>query len=81
MPRPPIPQSDLEQVARGIAAGRRQILLAEDLGWSKARVNRCLTQMRVHVAAKLGDAWLDTRAKSFVEVAQEWLRLQPEEKT
>lgn len=73
---PALTQDDLERVARGIAAGRRQILVGEELGWPKDRVHRCLQRMRTQVAARLGDAWLNTREKSFVEVAQEWLRMQ-----
>lgn len=76
VPRPPIPHTDLEQVARAIASGRKQTLLAADLGWTKARVHRCLAQMRSQVAAAHGASWLDTSLKSPVEVAQTWLASQ-----
>ena len=76
MPKAPIPREDLEVVARGIAAGRRQIFLAQEHGWSKARVNRCVSQMRTEVAVKRGPEWLDVQAKSFTEVALEWLKLE-----
>lgn len=76
MPRAPLPREDLEVVARGLAAGRRQIFIAEEHGWSKARVNRIVSQLRTEVASKRGPDWLDVLAKSFTEVALEWLRIE-----
>jgi hypothetical protein len=73
---PQIPVGDLEKVARGLAAGRRQRQIAEEEGWTPAKVTRCLNHMRDAIVANGADAsWLDTRQKSSGEVAQEWLRL------
>lgn len=76
---PQIPAEDLEKVARGLAAGRRQAQIAEEHGWTPSRVTRCLNHMRNALVSNGGDAtWLDTRKRSPGEVAQEWLRQRAE---
>lgn len=72
---PQIPPSDLEKVARGLAAGRRQAQIATDHGWTPSRVTRCLNLMREALVKTSADVvWLDTRARSAGEVAREWLK-------
>lgn len=75
-PRPAVPRSDLELVARALASGRRQTQIAVEQGWHKQKVQRCVAQLRQEVALESGRAWLDTTQRTATEVAQEWLRLQ-----
>lgn len=76
MGKPEIPVADLEKVANGLAAGRRQRQIATDEGWTPAKVTRCVERMREVILDAGGDkSWLDTKEKSAGEVAQEWLRL------
>lgn len=76
MGKPEIPVADLEIVANGLAAGRRQRQIATDEGWTPAKVTRCVERMRDVIVAHHGDAsWKDRTRRSAGEVAQEWLRL------
>lgn len=72
---PALTEEDLERVARAIAVGWSQRLVAAQLGWSKARVQRCVTTLRTDVAKERDSGWLDSGVHPVVEVAQEWLRL------
>lgn len=74
-PRPAVPHEDLELVARALAAGRRQTQIAEEKGWHKQRVQRCVALLRQDVALESGRTWLDTNQRTPTEVAQKWLRL------
>ncbi|HEY8377969.1 MAG TPA: hypothetical protein VIK91_15840 [Nannocystis sp.] len=75
-PRPAVPRTDLERVARALASGRRQTQIAAELGWHKQKVQRCVALLRQEVALESGRAWLDSTQRTAAEVAHEWLRLQ-----
>jgi hypothetical protein len=73
MPPERIPRADLAAVAKGLLEGQRQTQVAESLGWTKFRVQRCLLAMRSDLARALTDpAWLDTAEHGPVKVAREW---------
>lgn len=79
MARPPVSDADLDRVAELVRLGRFQAKIAAELGWEEARVKRCVKAMRVRVAVRAGEVWLDVREKSPVEVAIEWLRLRADQ--
>lgn len=72
---PAVTAEDLERVARAIAVGWSQRQVAAQLGWSKARVQRCVASLRTDVAKERDSGWLDAGVHPVVEVAQEWLRI------
>lgn len=74
MPPERIPQADLAAVAKGLIEGQRQTEVAESLGWTKFRVQRCLLAMRNDLTSALTDpTWLKTAEHGPVKVAREWL--------
>jgi hypothetical protein len=75
VPPPPVSDVELDHVADLTRLGRFQHKIALELDWDPSRVKRALKTMRIRVAVRSGEIWLDTGEKSPVEVAHEWLRL------
>lgn len=61
---------------RAVATGQKQREIAEDLGISIAKLQRCVVLVRHQLAEKDNDlAWLQSSRRTGVQVAQRWLRL------
>lgn len=71
--RPRYTDEDFDAVARGVAAGKHQKIVATELGMSLGSVKHCLGRMRAILAASHGQDWLDPHMKTSVQVAQLWL--------
>jgi hypothetical protein len=75
VPRPPLSETELDQVAELVRKGRFISQIAVDLGWETSKVKRSLNHIRLQVALESGKVWVDTKEKSPVAVALEWIRL------
>lgn len=76
MPRPPVSEEELERVMRAVATGQKQREIAEELGISIAKLQRCVVLVRHQVAEHDNDlAWLQSARRTGVQVAQRWLRV------
>jgi hypothetical protein len=75
VPRPPLSETELDQVAELVRKGRFISQIAVDLGWETSKVKRSLNHLRLQVALESGKVWVDTKEKSPVAVALEWIRL------
>ncbi len=76
MPRPPVSEEELERVMRAVATGQKQREIAEELGISIAKLQRCVVLVRHQLAKRDNDlVWLQSERRTGVQVAQRWLRL------
>ena len=76
MPRPPVSEEELERVMRAVATGQKQREIAEELGISIAKLQRCVVLVRHQLAKRDNDlVWLQSERRTDVQVAQRWLRL------
>lgn len=71
--RPRYTEEDFDKVAAGVAAGKHQKTVAEELGWSLGTVKYCLGRMRSILAASGGQEWLDPHLRTSVQVSRAWL--------
>lgn len=61
---------------RAVASGQKQREIAEDLGISIAKLQRCVVLVRHSLAETDNDlVWLQSTRRTGVQVAQRWLRL------
>ncbi len=73
--RPPPTEQEFDHVAELLRQGRFLAQIAEDLDWDVSRVKRTVAALRVQVAIRSGQVWLDVKEKSPVAVAVEWQRV------